>query len=133
MLAEQLPDEFWPNRKAVGTVIVPVRLPLDIVMVKFPEAVAAVLLGIEKVTLKAPVTSGMPGLNFTDPAVVREVGVPLMGPVMASMVMVVLVGDAACMPAQNNRVGTRNPDVRNMGPPLHLGQQWRRPLGFIKY
>jgi hypothetical protein len=95
MVAEPLPDAVVPNRKAVGNVIVPVRLPPDIWMVKFPETVVAVVLAIGKLALKAPVTSGMPGLNLADPAMEIEVGVPLKGPAIASTVMFVLVGVAA--------------------------------------
>ena len=118
-----MPVAVVPNRKAVGNVIVPVRLPSDIWMVKLPETVVAVVLAIEKFALKAPVTSGMPGLYLADPAIVMDVGVPFWGPSIASMVMVVLIGVAACKQAQNKRVGTRNPHVRNMGtiPPFSFG------------
>ena len=128
IVPEPVPDVVVPNSRVAGTVIAPVRVPEDRTMVKGTMMLDPVMLVIEKLALKEPVASGMPGLNVADPPIV--IVVLVIGPVRAVTVIVVLVV-AACAPAQTNRVKPRNADVRNIVFEillLHVGQPWRTPL-----
>ena len=64
---------------------------------------ALVTLLSDAVAVIAPVTSGMPGLNFAEPAMVTLVDVRLMGPVKRFRVIVVVVVAAHDAPASSAR------------------------------
>jgi len=81
IVAEPVPDVVLPDSRVVGTAIAPVRVPEDRMMVKGTVIVDPVILVIDKLALKAPVVSGMPGLNCADPPMVRVVLVRVRGAV----------------------------------------------------
>ena len=113
MLAEAVPELVVPNTRVRGSVIVPVRVPPDMTIVKGAVAFDPDTLARETAELKAPVVSGTPGLNCADPARVMVVAFRLIGPVRIARLIVVLVVAAFAATTANTLIA-RNTEVRFM-------------------